>query len=314
MATNVCSGKIALKLKTKIVPKYGQINCERPNCQNKAYYQLDSHYVCGVHSRNKPNRIELVKMSSSEKTQQKKELHAIDLKLIDLARKKNISLGEVGQVIVSQLKMMREPEQHKGFLKVFPNFKHQNRTDGFGCQSLSPMSLGPVDHGQPNLPPCLNIENFHQGSKCFAEEIDENGNPSVIYYENRLKFYLDKTPHRHKFQGTEKKNKNIPLFFLWVDKQGNEHRLNYIQSRQFYCNFYERLASKQEDFLKLQQLIKNGTPIQICGYDGRPIGHRPIEEEYLDPSKPFGHELVLATMLIENPENYPWKKYKKFDF
>jgi hypothetical protein len=74
------------------------------------------------------------------------------------------------------------------------------------------------------------------------------------------------------------------------------------------------LASKQSDFKKLQDLIKNGTNIQICGYDGRSIGHRSIEEEYLDPSKPFGHELVLATMLTEKPENYPWKKYKTFDF
>lgn len=140
------------------------------------------------------------------------------------------------------------------------------------------------------------------------------GNPSQIYYENRLKFYLDKTPHRHKYKSKDVKNKNIPLFFLWVDKEGNEHRLNYIESRQFYCHFYERLASKQPDFLKLNKLIKNKTNIQICGYDGRPIGHRSIEEEYLDPSKPFGHELVLAIMLIENPNHYPWKKYKKFDF
>jgi hypothetical protein len=58
--------------------------------------------------------------------------------------------------------MMKNPEHIEGFLKVFPNYKHQNRQDGFGCMKLSPKYLGPVDHGQPDLPPALNIENFHQ--------------------------------------------------------------------------------------------------------------------------------------------------------
>jgi hypothetical protein len=112
---------------------------------------------------------------------------------------------------------MKEPEHHKGFLKVFPNFKHQGRKDGYGCKSLSPMYLGPVHHGQPGLPAAENIENFHQGSKCFEEETDEEGNPSEVYVENRLKFYKDPIPHRHKYHGKEK-NKNTPL--LCVGRQG----------------------------------------------------------------------------------------------
>ncbi len=319
------STKIPLKLKIKPVetihvvptveaklkPYYGEIKCEKVKCKNKAYYEFNGGYFCGVHS--KSNRTQLVKISSYVQAKKKAELLVISNTLIEDARKKNKDQGLKGKVIVSQLKMMKEPDDHKGFLKVFPNFKHQNRRDGFGCRSLSPMSLGPVDHGQPNLPQSFNIENFHQGSKCFQEEIDSKGDPSKIYYENRLKFYLDKTAHRHKYKGTGK-NKNIPVFFIWVDKDGKEHRLNYTQSKQFYCHFYEKLASIQPDYLRLLKLIENGTNIQICGYDGRSIGNRPIEEEYLDESKPFGHELVLATMLIEKPENYPWKKYKTFDF
>jgi hypothetical protein len=39
-----------------------------------------------------------------------------------------------------------------------------------------------------------------------------------------------------------------------------------------------------------------------------------IEEHYCDMSKSFGHELVLYTMLTHKPNEYPWKKYKTFDF
>ena len=60
--------------------------------------------------------------------------------------------------------MMKPPEHIDGYLKVFPNFKHQNRKDGFGCASLSPKALGPVSDGSRHA---KNIENFHQGAKIF---------------------------------------------------------------------------------------------------------------------------------------------------
>lgn len=233
---------------------------------------------------------------------------------VEEAAEENRENGKRGKVIVSKLRMMKSPEYHEGFLKVFPNFKHQNRKDGFGCKSLSPMFLGPVNHGQPGLPAALNIENFHQGSKCFEEEVDEDGNPSEVYEENREKFYKDPVPHRHKYHGKEK-NKNIPKYFVWRDKEGEEHQLTYIQSRQFYCNFYERLAREQQDFKTLEKKLREGYNLQIVGYDGRSMKGTTPDQAYLDPSAPFGHELVLYSMLmIADKEKLPWRKHKTFDF
>lgn len=131
-------------------------------------------------------------------------------------------------------------------------------------------------------------------------------------YENRLKFYNDPIPHRHKYRGTGD-NPNIPLYFIWVDKGGKEHRLTYIESRQFYCNFYERFALESKDFLYIKSLVMSGVNIQICGYDAAPLVGS-IEEEYLNPRVPFGHERVLYTLLMVPPEEYPWRKYKTFEF
>ena len=39
-----------------------------------------------------------------------------------------------------------------------------------------------------------------------------------------------------------------------------------------------------------------------------------IEDCYKDISLPFGHELVLYTMLTEDPKMWPWKKYQTFNF
>ena len=145
---------------------YGQTQCQRSPCRNHAYYRLGTQLVCGVHSRNKPDRVELPKMSAAAKLLQSQQLRATESQQIEAARQANVAQGQPGQVIVSQLAMRRHPESHVGYLKVFPNFKHQNRTDGYGCAALSPMSLGSVVHGQPGLNPALNLENFHQGSKC----------------------------------------------------------------------------------------------------------------------------------------------------
>lgn len=64
-----------------------------------------------------------------------------------------------------------------------------------------------------------------------------------------------------------------------------------------------------QQFKKLKKYIDNGLNIQILGYDGYPV-EKSLYEHYLDESKPFGHELVLYSMLtVETPSDYPWNKY-----
>jgi hypothetical protein len=166
------------------------------------------------------------------------------------------------------------------------------------------MRLGPVNHQQFGLPSAISIENFHQGSKCFTEELDNNGHPSELFISNRLSFYQDPVPHRHKYKGT------IPAFFVWIDKDGKEYHLNYVDSRQFYCYFYEILATQTNDYQHLKKLVESGTNMEICGYDAHPLApDETIEDAYLDTSKPFGHERVLFALLTLTPEHYPWRTH-----
>jgi len=291
-------------------PHYGEIKCQKEECKNKAYYICGNKYVCGVHSRNK-DREQLEKLSKKEEKKIKEEKINKEKEQIEELRLVNVKEDRAGKVICSKLRMMKAPEDIPGFIKVFPNFKHGNRSDGLGMPRLSPMSLGPVDHGQPDLPMSFNIENYHQFSKVFQEEVDEEGNPSKLFYKNRIDGYLDKVPHRHKCIGKEK-NKNIPLYFVWVNKNEKEHHLDYVTSRQFYCNFYERLAKLEPDFKKLKDLRDKGYNLQIVGYDGHNVDN--LEKAYLDKNYSFGHELVLMAMLVLKEEEYPWRKYKTFDF
>ena len=291
---------------------YGEKNCEQTNCSNKAYFIYEKRHLCGVHSKKySKQRTPLPKRPKAEILKLKNETIQKQKDEIEQARLENVRLNKHGKVSGHQMRMMKSPNYQRGFLNVFPNFKHQLRSDGFGCSSLSPMSLGPLLLNGKML--SNNLENFHQGSKCFSHECDALGEPSEVFFKNQSQFFNDSKPHRHKFKSSDK-----PLFFVWRDETSEKkiHKLNYFESRQFYCNFYERLASETEDFKKLKVLVENGTNVQICGYDSREIANnKQLESEYLNTKKPFGHELCLMHMLLTpTPSDYVWRKFKTFQF
>jgi hypothetical protein len=78
--------------------------------------------------------------------------------------------------------------------------------------------------------------------------------------------------------------------------------------------YYERATKQNPDFLRLQRLIDDGFDLRICGYDAYEVGDKTLEECYCDVSRPFGHELVLYTMLVAPEEDWPWRKYVTFEF
>ncbi len=299
-------------------PFYGQLQCEGiikrtvKRCMNRAYYSCKGGFFCGIHSK------KVAKETLPKDPDGPAKLQALLKDRQDLVVKTtkiNRMNGYPGTVICSKLRMRKRVEHHDGFLKVFPNFRHQNRNDGFGCSALSPMNLGPVKHGQPDLPDSLNLENFHQGNKCFPSEVDEEGNPDSDFFDTQVEMYQNPIPRRHKETVVSADgNKNIPRFSVWRCSDGTIKKMSYIESRQFYCNFYERLACGTSEFYELTKLKANGTNLQICGYDGYNVG-KSLDEHYLDESKPFGHEMVLYTLLTEhNQDNYPWRKYKTEQF
>ena len=96
---------------------------------------------------------------------------------------------------------------------------------------------------------------------------------------------------------------------MYYDKDGKEQRYNYLQCRYFYCHWYEFLVKKEKDFQELKQKILDGYNINIVGYDGYSVD-KDLWICFNDTGKPFGHELVLYTMLVEdNRDKYPWNRF-----
>lgn len=291
---------------------YGEIKCSgilknKNECKNFAYYKQNNKFLCGVHSK-KADREKLPKNPNKNKILLEK--YKKHLKEVEKNATENRQNNRKGNIILTKMKMMKSPPLINSYLNIFPNYSHQNRKDGFGCAELSPKSMGPIDTKQPKLPIAKNLENMHQFGKVFPSELDENKNIRKEFYITQKNGYLDPIPHRHKLTSN---GENVPLFSIWIDKNGKENRISYFESRQFYCNFYERIALNTESFKYLKNKLDNGYNLNICGYDSYQP-EKTIEECYKDITKPFGHELVLYTLLTYNENEYPWRKYKTFDF
>ena len=312
---------------------HNEIACQshyknKTKCRNNAYYVQKQKYVCGVHSQ-KNNRKKLdVNPQAKQNRMKKLKNHSV---LVEKCAEENKKNKKIGKVIITKLRMMKSAEQHDGYRKVFPNFRHANRADGFGCATLSPKSIGPIPHKMLDFGWAKTLENYHQGAKVFKGELcnDVNENTPVIHFDKcdtrmithesvtlRKEMYNDKTPYRHKFQYPgfpvdEKKikgNKNIPLFTVYYEEDGTEHRYNYLQCRFFYCHWYALFVVNKPEFKKMKDMMLNGYNLQIVGYDGYAI-EKSLWECYNDISRPFGHEQVLYTLLTCDESGYPWDRY-----
>jgi len=294
-------------------PYYGQIQCRalRKNgqCPNKAYYMKDDNYFCGVHA--KSPRIELQKDPNT--AVKKIAGEGARKKLADEVATQNKKARVRGSVIVTKIYMMKVVEYVPGYISVFPNYRHGNRSDGIGCATLSPMSMCNIDTAQPGLPLASSLENAHQAAKVFPSEVGKNGEPLPIFFKTQLQMYKDTKPQRHKYASKDSAGKRIaPLYSVWRNANGVLKKFTYVESRQFYCNWYERCAQVLPEYKKLMDLLDQGYNLQICGYDGYEVTD--VAHHYLDPSRPFGHELVLYTMLVVPEANWPWRIHKTEEF
>jgi hypothetical protein len=270
-------------------------------CIKKAYYL---GVLCGTH---KVSRLKLPKNPDAD---------AVKKRIID-EHLASIVSSEHPVVRATKMRMMRNPVPAPGHYLVCPNNKHGNNFGHPGdYSSLSPMRLGPVADDLAK-----NIENYHQFSKCFSQELSETPcncrqdwphcTPVEEFYTTRKRAYADEVPHRHKFSA---KDGNVPAYSVQFDDQGREHHYTYIESRYFYCKQMELLATEREAFRQLVTLRAKGFSLDIHGYDAyEPTGTDAdsLYAHYCDGSRPFGHEMVILALLVLEPDQYPWDRFRR---
>lgn len=287
---------------------------DKGKCKGKAYY---SHEVlgpvCGRHAGKEKTKLP----ENPNKQEILETLYKSLRNQADNAAQRNES--GVVTIMTTKLRMMKAAVHKPGFLSVFPNYKHGDRKDGLGMPTLSPCFMRECNHEQPGLPNATCIENFHQGNKVFPSEVDESGNPTQKFYEERLRIYQSKEPIRHKPARTNKSV--VPLYSIWVEADGTEIRNSYVESRKYYCGLLQKQYDESDEFTDLILKLSKGYSINILGYDARPdfsitsddpaFAIAKAHEFYNDVNLPFGHEMVLTFYLLYcileiDPRELPW--------
>ena len=184
-------------------------------------------------------------------------------------KKKSFKNKKRSDVRVDKLPYRWDPTPGPKTWPVVPGYKNINVCSGSRgiFRNLSPMLLGPIpDVGVQKL------ENLWQFSKVIESELDDNGDPGMVFLARREEGFS-------RPKGIRRKSDKSPVkFFYWEGE-----KLDLVEARkQIYCRYYEQLVEKTDAYRALEQLIKDDINIQILGYDGR---------EYDSKSDPDGSQL-----------------------
>lgn len=232
-------------------------------------------------------------------------------------------LSQRGQVRCGKIVHFRAPKGEDKTHPKIPGFTNINATSGNKTwKGLSPMVLGPFQVIERRFPTrdypdgvhpgfvavneqlqgavSYNLENWWQYSKLYDVDgpFDLNyGNLPRTFLLRRAQGLGDPKPHRRALP----KAKGTPVASYF-----DARVFSYIPSRKFYCTVYEALVIRTPEYQNLLQRLANGENLLVIGYDGfdLPITNEAVQQAYDDPSRPFGHELVLFTML--NGLRQPW--------
>lgn len=216
-----------------------------------------------------------------------------------------------------------------------PGYERFNVCKNNLYQDLSPMKLGTVLDEEGKLY-AYTIEDGWQCSKVWPFHVEQSSvehpprpgeepwMPLWKEWSRRGRFSNRSLRHRtpQKFgQQTDAKNKNIPLFSYYMGE-----KLSYRAARaRMYMPWYAKLVEKTPAYQDLKNRHLDGQNLLLLEYDGldrnNPEENRPLDEAMLkrlmdDPSRPFGHGLVLACCLLDLPlwEEYvegEWSKEEK---
>jgi hypothetical protein len=163
-----------------------------------------------------------------------------------------------------------------------------------------------------------NLENFWQFAKVWPQDLDADGNIKPEWFALRDAGWASpvgkrwprgrpagagkKTgvatdpgaPKPKQKRANKRKNANKPLFCYW-----HGERLQYAEARKvMYIPWYEHLARQHAKYAELEARLAAGERLQLVGFDAYDFSRSTLRACLDDDSRPFGHEMVLAAMLL----------------
>lgn len=216
------------------------------------------------------------------------------------------------------LRGQAHPEIPRGFTKV--NVSSMSNNSNI-YRNLSPMLIGPVSFEEslhpneyypdgllPGYKPIYRedgkldkqlmcsqtFERYWQGSKIYEKELKDGVLQKCFFVERGKMQELEKEDKKRRRRKYPVKD-GLPISSLYYGQL-----MDYITSRKLvYVPIYMHLVRQLPEYMDLYQRVKNGENLLIVGPDGRDISidENTMRAELENPMYPFGHEMVICSML-----------------
>lgn len=158
-------------------------------------------------------------------------------------------------------------------------------------RDLSPFHLGPCPLYDDFV--AKRMENAWQFSKVYPHHVDQQSNPSDVYWTWAKQGWADDKPHRYPMGRGAK-----PLYSWWDGK-----KLGYIDARkQIYGPVYAKAVQQTEGWKTLLNLFHASHLIILRDYDGYDYSAAgmTLSQVLNNPRKKMGHAFILAMLLTND--------------
>lgn len=230
----------------------------------------------------------------------------------------NKKIDGTTKMVLGRFVSVRNPVvvDHLGAIPVFPNCKHGSfgrhyRTTQCGGHGMCSLSPRLADDG---VQLCVRrgvhceifatVEAVMQAPKVYPDML-EKGVLTSAAEDMKTTFRAANPAGRH-LGGAARPNECLYSMLCG-------QTFSYIEARYFYCRAYELSKESDVNFGHMRRMLQQGLDINIVGYDGPYEGAtvESLSHRYEDPSRPFGHELVIYAMMTLGPEDRPWTLYAR---
>jgi len=209
-----------------------------------------------------------------------------------------------------KFKYIEQCETYEDYIRI--DVTSCNKNKKFASE-ISPFYIGPVVSSDGLV--AQTFENLWQYGKVYPRiydenkkivpGVDENGDPTIYFYEWRKRFYELKKEKgdRHPEFPSSIRHRDC-LYMVYFDSNGKLEKLDYVASRKkIYIPQYAKLIVNTDSFKELKKLYESGKKIALCDFDAYNYYGPKLDQNTTivdivnDPQYKVGHGYIIKMLL-----------------
>lgn len=305
---------------------YDEHQCEyiasitNKRCRRKARYKtIGGSLVCKIHMDTRPDdNIPLLQCSITPT----REICEDNTESVVMCQKWLHTLGTTGNVMWTNIKKRQTIHLIDGTRNIAIDYYFRN-TKRKGLTFIPKSATSTIECVFADArSSALSIDNLIKGSLYYGyrkiDFLNSQSTTTKIFMSNRHRLSTHPNPYAiNPFSVDSTTNERLlPTAFVWQRKNFEIQVHSAEVSRGYACKLMQNymLSSNTTPFRRLEQDVKNGLSVNICGHNLQDIPHYSEDDDtgsnlrarYNDVYFNFSSEVVLYVMLTYPAHLWPW--------